>query len=121
MYKVKVVSEFSAGHFLRGYKGRCENIHGHNWKVEVVVSSSELDSSGLVMDFTELRSKLNKVIEKLDHKLLNDLDYFKSNNPTSEVIAYYIFRRLKEMIPSSCRLEEIRVWEKESSCAVYQE
>lgn len=121
MYKVSVVSTFSAAHFLRNYKGKCESLHGHNWKVEAVVSSANLDSLGLVMDFVDLKNKLNQVIDKLDHKLLNDLDYFKSNNPTSEAIAYYIFCRLKEILPSTHRLKEVRVWEKDTSSAVYQE
>jgi 6-pyruvoyltetrahydropterin/6-carboxytetrahydropterin synthase len=121
MYKVKVISSFSAAHFLKNYKGKCESLHGHNWKVEAVVSAQELNSLGLVLDFKDLKDNLDEVLDGLDHKLLNDLDYFKTHNPTSEEIAYYIFWRLKEKIPFPGRLEEIRVWEKDSSCAIYRE
>ena len=121
MYKVKVISDFSAAHFLRNYKGKCENMHGHNWKVEAVVSSPGVDSLGLVIDFKELKEKLNEILADLDHKVLNNLDYFKNINPTSELIAHYIFVRLKEKISFSRRLEAVKVWEKDTSCAVYQE
>lgn len=121
MYKVSVISTFSAAHFLKNYKGKCENLHGHNWKVEVSVSSHTLNSSFLVMDFSELKNKLQEVLDTLDHTLLNDLDCFNSLSPTSEVIARYIFSQLKERIPPVHTLEEVKVWEKDTSCATYQE
>lgn len=121
MYKVKVTLVFSAAHFLRGYKGKCEELHGHNWKVEAVVSSEQLDSIGLVMDFKELRSYLGNILERFDHKLLNDLEYFKGVNPTSESIAEYIFNELKKVISGDRKVEAVHVWEKDSSCATYQE
>ncbi len=121
MYKVKVVESFSAAHFLRNYKGKCESLHGHNWKVEAEVSSNSLDSLGLVIDFKELKEKLRKILEELDHKLLNDLDYFKEKNPTSEEIAFYIFSKLKHQLPEGCKLVRISVWEKDTSCASYEE
>ena len=121
MYKIKVSSAFSAAHFLRGYKGKCEALHGHNWKVEAVISSDKLDSLGLVMDFGEAKEKLDRILEELDHGLLNEREYFKKHNPTSEIIASYIFNQLKPEISSLLTLEEVRVWEKETSCAVYQE
>lgn len=121
MYKIKVVSYFSAAHSLRGYKGKCESLHGHNWKVEVRVSSCQLNSQGMVMDFKELKELTNNVIEELDHKHLNDVDYFKEHNPSSEEIARYIFIKLKvEIIKKGSQLEGVRVWETENSCALYQ-
>ncbi len=121
MYSVTVTSGFSGAHFLREYQGKCESLHGHNWKVQATVSSSQLDSLGLVMDFGELKSVLNEILERFDHRFLNEHDYFKDRNPTSEGIAYYLFTNLKGKIPPHCTLDEVKVWEKDSSCAKYRE
>ena len=122
MYKVKIISQFSAAHSLRNYKGKCEALHGHNWKVEVLVSSLKLNSSGMVMDFSNLKKITSNVLEELDHHHLNEISYFKNQNPSSEEIAKYIFDKLKgEIIAAGCKLEKIRVWETANSCAVYQE
>jgi len=79
MFKIKVKSQFSSAHNLRGYKGKCEALHGHNWRVEIIVARDNLDKTGMVMDFTALKKKLNIVLEKLDHKYLNDIPYFRMN------------------------------------------
>ena len=132
MYKVKVISQFSAAHSLRKYKGKCENLHGHNWKIEVVVASDILNSLGMVMDFSDLKKIVNEVLEEFDHKYLNELDYFspksasssggKGNNPSSENIAGYLYSKVKEKIlHQEYRLEEVRVWETEKACAIYCE
>ncbi len=118
MYSIKVEGNFSAAHNLRGYRGKCEELHGHNWRVEVVVAKEELDKIGFVLDFRYLKSKVNKMLEKLDHKYLNDILYFKRVNPTSENIARYIYDNLK---PKISNLKSITVWESENSSAVYQE
>ena len=121
MYKIKIIRQFSAAHSLDNYKGKCEALHGHNWKVEVLASSLKLNSSGMVMDFSNLKKITSNVLEELDHHHLNQLDYFKEHNPSSEEIAKYIFDKLKDEITAKgCKLEEIRVWETDSSCAVYQ-
>lgn len=122
MYRIKVLAYFSGAHSLRDYKGKCESLHGHNWKVEVMVSSLKLDSAGMVMDFAELKKIVNRVIDELDHKYLNDLDYFKENNPSSEEIARYIYNKIKEILAKEGpTLEEVCVWETTNSCAVYSE
>jgi len=121
MYKIKIVSGFSGAHSLRGYRGKCEELHGHNWKVEVIVCSKKLDSIGIVIDFSKLKSILNSVLEELDHKYLNDLDYFKKNNPTSENIAYYIFNKVKKSLNKNINLVEVNVWETDNSCASYSD
>lgn len=118
MYEIKVILEFSAAHKLRGYKGKCENLHGHNWKVEISVSSEKLDKLGMIIDFKELRRKLNTVLEKLDHKNLNDLAYFKKVNPTSENIAKFIYDRIKD---KGLRIKAVVVWESDTACATYEE
>ncbi|UCD15424.1 MAG: 6-carboxytetrahydropterin synthase QueD [Candidatus Omnitrophota bacterium] len=120
MYEIKTISYFSAAHSLRDYKGKCECLHGHNWKVEVLVSSPHLNPAGMVMDFGELRKVVGDILEELDHKYLNDLDYFKEKNPSSEEIARHIFEKLKGKISErNCRLTEVRVWETQNSCAIY--
>ena len=122
MYKVKIISQFSAAHSLRDYKGKCEALHGHNWKVEILVSSFKLNSSGMVKDFSDLKKIAANVLERLDHHHLNELDYFKKHNPSSEEIARYIFTNLNgEISTNGCKLEEIRVWETETSQASYFE
>ena len=122
MYKVKIISHFSAAHFLRNYKGKCEALHGHNWRVEVLVSSSKLNSLGMVIDFSDLKKITSNVLEELDHHHLNELEYFIKQNPSSEEIAKYIYDKLKsEIVSEGCKLEKIRVWETETSCTTYSE
>jgi 6-pyruvoyltetrahydropterin/6-carboxytetrahydropterin synthase len=120
MYKIKVISHFSSAHTLRGYKGKCESLHGHNWKVEALVKTSKLNHLGMVVDFSELKKILNQILDQFDHQNLNDLDIFKKNNPSSEQIAKCIFNQLQKKISKkNCYLEEVRVWETDSSCASY--
>jgi 6-pyruvoyltetrahydropterin/6-carboxytetrahydropterin synthase len=116
MYSIKVEASFSAAHNLRGYKGKCEELHGHNWKIEVVASKSKLDKTGMVLDFKFIKNALNNILDKLDHKYLNNLFYFKKTNPTSENIAKYIYDNLKLKVPS---LSSVTVWESENSSATY--
>ena len=118
MYSVKVEAYFSSAHNLRGYKGKCESLHGHNWKVEVRVAAIVLDKAGMVMDFKVLKEKLHAILEKLDHKYLNKLTYFKKVNPTSESIACYIYQRLKSHIPN---IKSVTVWENSTSSATYKQ
>jgi 6-pyruvoyltetrahydropterin/6-carboxytetrahydropterin synthase len=118
MYNIKVESSFSSAHNLRGYKGKCEELHGHNWRVEVVAAQDELDKTGMVLDFRYLKMKLSRILEKLDHKYLNKIACFKKINPTSENIARYIYDNLKPHILS---LKSVTVWENNSSSATYEE
>ena len=117
MYSLKVEGSFSSAHNLRGYKGKCEELHGHNWRVEITVKSGQLDKIGMVLDFKYLKKKLNAVLDRLDHKYLNKLAYFKKLNPTSENIAEYIYKKLIIQIPL---LECVTVWENSTSCATYE-
>ncbi|MFA5144568.1 MAG: 6-carboxytetrahydropterin synthase QueD [Candidatus Omnitrophota bacterium] len=118
MYTVRVEGNFSSAHNLRGYKGKCESLHGHNWKIEVVASKDKLDGAGMVLDFHYLKARLNRLLKKLDHAYLNNIAYFKKVNPTSENIAKYIYDNLKLPVPS---LKSVTVWENNASCATYEE
>lgn len=118
MYSVKVEANFSSAHNLRGYKGKCEELHGHNWKVEVVLAKEQLDKIGMVADFKYIRMKLNYVLDKLDHKYLNKITYFKKVNPTSENIAKYIYDQVTRL---GLVVRLVTVWENATSCATYEE
>ncbi len=120
MYTVSVESKLSSAHNLRGYRGKCEELHGHNWRVRVSVSSPELDEMGMVCDFHDIKKALNAVIEKLDHKYLNDVGHFKTVNPTSENIARYIFDSLRVERPD-LDIAGVTVWETDNSSASYSD
>ncbi|MDD5347674.1 MAG: 6-carboxytetrahydropterin synthase QueD [Candidatus Omnitrophica bacterium] len=118
MFSVRVESVFSSAHNLRGYKGKCEALHGHNWKVEAIVSSEKLDPAGMVIDFTVVKKELNAVLNNFDHAYLNKVKPFTTLNPTSENIARFVYGRLKKKIPG---LSSVTVWESATSCATYHE
>jgi len=118
MFRLKIEGSFSSAHNLRGYKGKCEDLHGHNWRVEISAQSTELDDIGMLLDFKYLKNKLNAVLETMDHKYLNKLVFFKRINPTSENIAKYVYDQLKPRIPL---LNSVTVWENSTSAATYEE
>lgn len=119
MPEVKIIERFSAAHNLKNYRGKCEALHGHNWRVEVIVKRKSLGRDGMVVDFIKLKKRTREVLSLLDHKYLNDLPYFRDKNPTSEHIAAYIYNQLKDILNQQVMLKEIRVWETDTSCAVW--
>ena len=120
MYEITVHSYFSGAHRLRYLHGKCEELHGHNWKVEVSVVSNRLGKEGTVLDFGILKQRLEKVLKALDHTFLNDLPYFSGIEPSSENIAKYIFDRLKnELKGQPGVLKKVSAWESETSRATY--
>lgn len=120
VYEVKIISSFSAAHQLYNFRGKCENLHGHNWKVEVVIRGTELDRVGLLMDFGELKSTTRQLLDELDHRFLNDLPYFRDHNPSSEYIAQFIFDRLSKLFNTNTRwVHRVSTWESENACATY--
>lgn len=122
MYKLNVKSHFSSAHKLVGYDGPCKNLHGHNWEVRIGIICEDTDDIGLTIDFGLVKEDLNDIIERLDHTLLNDLDYFKNCNPTSENIAKFFFQELSLKINSdNCRVAEVEIWESEKTSIVYYE
>ncbi len=98
MYEVRVVADFAAAHFLKDYHGKCENLHGHNYKVYAHVRGANLDEGGMLLDFTQLKKVLREVCGLMDHTNLNDMDYFKQN-PSAERIATFIYEKIVESIP----------------------
>jgi len=120
MYRLMIKTSFAAAHNLINYQGDCENLHGHNWRVEVVVSAKELDKAGLGIDFKILKKQTNSLLDELDHKYLNDLTPFKNDSPSSENISRYLFERLTETLNNeNITVEKINVWESENACASY--
>lgn len=123
MYKLMIETSFSSAHQLRGYKGKCENLHGHNWKVQVYVVSDVLNDIDLVIDFHEIKSMTNEIISKLDHTLINNVFPFTEKNPSSENIAKWIFDSLKEKMSkyTDIKVSAVTVWESATASATYFE
>ncbi len=123
MFEVTVEETFAAGHALRGYKGKCENVHGHNYRVRVTLAGPKLDPIGLLYDFVHLKEIMRRVIGSLDHKFLNDYPPFDTINPSAENIAKYFYeeaaKQMKET-PDGARIAEIKIWETDTSAAVYR-
>ena len=119
MYQISVESHFDAAHALRGYKGKCENLHGHRFKVVARVRASKLNEIGLAYDFKELKAKLNAVLDRFDHTNLNEVAPFDGINPSSENIAATIYSELSPGV-KGVSLEAVEVWESPESCAEYR-
>jgi 6-pyruvoyltetrahydropterin/6-carboxytetrahydropterin synthase len=120
MYHLTIHTHFAAAHNLINYQGDCENLHGHNWKVEVTVGAKELDKAGLGIDFKILKRDTKALLEMLDHKYLNELEPFKTVSPSSENIARFLFHKLSETLNNgNVIVEKVNVWESEYACASY--
>ena len=122
MFEVSVEQTFAAGHALRNYKGKCENVHGHNYRVRITVQGDQLDSTGLLVDFLDVKSLIGGVVDYLDHQFINDLPPFDELNPSAENMAKYFYDRvsggLKNDVP--VRVSEVQIWETDTSSAVYR-
>lgn len=117
IYEVSVIKNFSAAHALRGYKGKCENMHGHNWKVKIAVSGEKLGPEGMLLDFTELKAIADGILSELDHRNLNEVLPFDASNPTAENIAAHIYSETAKRLPQGTELSYVEVWESETSSA----
>ncbi len=121
MFEVSVEYTFAAGHALRGYKGKCENVHGHNYKVQLAIAGEELDSTGLLVDFVEVRKKIKDLVERLDHRFLNDLAPFDKLNPSAENIAKYFCDELQPPVQKrGLRVSAVTIWETDTTSATYR-
>ena len=122
MYHLTIHTHFAAAHNLRNYQGDCENLHGHNWKVEVTVAARELDEAGLAIDFKVLKKETKRILELLDHRHLNELQPFRTVNPSSENIARFLFEELRKTLDDgNVRVDSIKVWESDNACASYRQ
>lgn len=122
MFEVTVEQTFAAGHALRDYKGGCENVHGHNYRVRVTVQGDQLDRAGLLVDFLDLNQLISGAVAYLDHRFINDLPPFDEINPSAENMARYFFDRLSDGLKNEVpvRISEVRVWETDTTSAVYR-
>jgi 6-pyruvoyltetrahydropterin/6-carboxytetrahydropterin synthase len=125
MFEVTVEADFSSGHYLRNYRGRCENPHGHNYKVRVTLAGQALDEAGLLLDFKLLKQVMRPVIDRLDHRMLNDLEPFTTLNPSAENIARYFYeqtnQQLAAMSNGRVRVKDCTIWETDTTSATYYE
>lgn len=121
MFEISVDYTFAAGHALRGYKGKCENVHGHNYKVRVTVAGEEVNPIGLLMDFVDLRASIKKQVEAWDHRFLNDLPPFDKLNPSAENMARVFFEGIDaEIRKHSASVSSVTVWETDTTSATYR-
>ena len=125
MFEVTVEDTFAAGHALRGYKGKCENPHGHNYRIRVRLAGDRLDEIGLLYDFKDLKAVMTDIIDRLDHQFLNDIEPFKSVNPSAENMAKYFYDQTNSGLHSATngrvRVKDVTVWETDTTTATYFE
>jgi 6-pyruvoyltetrahydropterin/6-carboxytetrahydropterin synthase len=123
MFEVAVEQSFASAHALRNYKGRCENVHGHNWKVRVVIEGEKLDATGMLVDFLDVKSLLGEILDRIDHQFLNEIPPFDVVNPSAENIAEYFYQQLTGKLsetPVPVRIREVKIWETEIQSATYR-
>jgi len=122
MFEVTVEQTFAAGHALRNYRGKCENVHGHNYRVRVTVQGSQLDATGLLVDFLEVNRLISGTVEYLDHRFINDLPPFDQLNPSAENLAKYFYDKVSGGLKSEvdARVSQVQIWETDVSSAVYR-
>jgi 6-pyruvoyltetrahydropterin/6-carboxytetrahydropterin synthase len=125
MYEVTVEDTFAAGHYLRNYKGKCENPHGHNYKVRVTLAGAELDKAGLLLDFKDLKEVMKHVIDRLDHQMINDIEPFTVLNPSAENLAKYFYdesnTRLRGVTNGRVSVRDVTIFETDTTTAKYSE
>ncbi len=124
MFEVSVEETFAAGHALRNYHGKCENVHGHNYRVRVAIEGADLDHAGLLVDFVELKRALRAIIETLDHQFLNDVPPFDKLNPSAENMARYFYDEMESRLAgprdNAVRIAEVKIWETDTATATYR-
>jgi len=125
MFEISVEESFAAAHALRGYHGKCEKLHGHNYKVEVTLAGEQLDPTGLLVDFAELKRALRIVVERLDHRLLNEVPPFDEINPTAENMARYFCQEIERTLSPTARgngvrVSQVKIWETDTTAAAYR-
>ena len=123
MFEVAVEQSFASAHALRNYKGRCENVHGHNWRVRVVIEGEKLDQTGMLVDFLDIKSFMGEILDRIDHQFLNEIPPFDVVNPSAENIAEYFYQQMTGKLaetPVPVRIREVKIWETEIQSATYR-
>jgi 6-pyruvoyltetrahydropterin/6-carboxytetrahydropterin synthase len=120
MFEVTVEETFAAGHALRGYRGKCENVHGHNYRVQLTMEGAELDTIGLLVDFIEVKKLIHTVVDYLDHRFINDLPPFDELNPSAENLAKYFYDEISVRLTPPVRLQQAKIWETDVTSATYR-
>ena len=123
MFEVAVEQDFASAHALRNYKGRCENIHGHNWKVRVTIEGERLDETGLLVDFIDVKNLMGQILDRIDHQFLNEIPPFDVVNPSAENIAEYFWQKMSEGLvntPVPIKVTEVKIWETDIQSATYR-
>ncbi len=122
MFEVTIEETFAAGHALRNYKGKCENVHGHNYRCQVTLAGAELDSIGLLVDFVELKKVVHGVLDRMDHQWLNEFPPFDVLNPSAENMAKYIYDEVSGGLQAQngARVTTVRLWETDTASATYR-
>ena len=123
MFEIAVEQGFASAHALRNYKGRCENVHGHNWKVRVVIQGEKLDETGMLVDFLDVKSFMGEILDRIDHQFLNEIPPFDVVNPSAENIAEYFYQEMTGKLgdtPVPVRISEVKIWETDIQSATYR-
>jgi 6-pyruvoyltetrahydropterin/6-carboxytetrahydropterin synthase len=123
MFEIAVEQGFASAHALRNYKGRCENVHGHNWKVRVVIQGEKLDETGMLVDFLDVKSFMGQILDRIDHQFLNEIPPFDVVNPSAENIAEYFYQEMTGKLgdtPVPVRISEVKIWETDIQSATYR-
>jgi 6-pyruvoyltetrahydropterin/6-carboxytetrahydropterin synthase len=121
MFEVSVEETFAAAHALRGYHGKCENVHGHNYRVQVTLEGEALDATGLLVDFVEIKRVMGAIVERLDHRFLNDVPPFDTLNPSAENMARYFHEEItRGFATPGVRVASIKIWETDTCTATYR-
>jgi 6-pyruvoyltetrahydropterin/6-carboxytetrahydropterin synthase len=122
MFEITIEESFAAGHALRNYRGKCENVHGHNYRCQVTVEGEQLDNIGLLVDFVELKRVVHSVLDRMDHQWLNDWPPFDKLNPSAENMAKFIYDEVLSGLGTrpGVRIAWVKLWETDTSSAVYR-
>jgi 6-pyruvoyltetrahydropterin/6-carboxytetrahydropterin synthase len=122
MFEITIEESFAAGHALRNYRGKCENVHGHNYRCHVTVAGEQLDEIGLLVDFVELKRVVHTVLDRMDHQWLNEFPPFDVLNPSAENMAKYIYDEVNGSLKTKegVRVASVRLWETDTASAIYR-
>ena len=121
MYRLQIQTSISAAHFLQEYDGNCSVLHGHNWKIEVIVKSDQVDKVGMVIDFKDLKEITWQVAGNYDHRVFNEVPPFNTQNPTAENISRHFYREISKRLPVGVNMDRIRLWETDNYAIEYSE